>query len=111
MVWMKNLAKATAPAWVCWVASSGISGGRSPARTRFGPVVGTSAGRVGWVARGGPGGVIDTDPEDAPGPGVLTGAVGAGTVGPTSPPLLSQALTNTAIISAKGMNRARIGRV
>lgn len=58
---MKNAAKALAPSGVCWVASSGMIGGFSPGRV-FGPVVGTSAGRVGWVGRGGP---ENDDDEDA----------------------------------------------
>jgi hypothetical protein len=43
-----------APAAVCWVAASGITGGRSPGRA-FGPVVGTSAGTLG------PAGADDVD--------------------------------------------------
>lgn len=46
MVWMKNFAKAAAPAAVCCVAATGITGGRSPG-LMLGPVVGTSAGTVG----------------------------------------------------------------
>lgn len=43
---MKNSAKAFAPAAVCWVAATGMTGGRSPG-SAFGPVVGTSAGTLG----------------------------------------------------------------
>lgn len=53
MVLMKNSANAFAPSGVCWVASSGMIGGFSP-RLVFGPVVGTSAGRLGWGGSGGP---------------------------------------------------------
>src|SRR4051794_4653844 len=50
---MKNSANAWAPRPVCWVASSGTTGGFSPGRV-FGPVFGTSAGNVGVTGRGGP---------------------------------------------------------
>jgi hypothetical protein len=62
---MKNAANAFAPSGVCWVASSGITGGFSPGRV-FGPVVGTSAGTVGRVGRGGP-----AKDDDGGGAGVL----------------------------------------
>jgi hypothetical protein len=65
---MKNAAKAFAPSGVCWVASSGITGGFSPGLV-FGPVRGTSAGTVGCEMCGGPGAV---DPTDVLGAGVET---------------------------------------
>lgn len=49
MVWIKNFAKARAPAGLCLVAAIGMSGGFSPA-SALGPVVGTSAGTVGDAA-------------------------------------------------------------
>ena len=52
MVLMKNVAKARAPAVVCWVATTGMTGGFSPGCVRFGPVVGTSAGTVGTAGVG-----------------------------------------------------------
>ena len=60
MVWMKNLAKARAPAAVCRVARSGSTGGRSSAERRFGPLVGTSAGTVGRAGGCDSGGELDT---------------------------------------------------
>ena len=53
MVLTKNWPKAFAPSGVCWVASSDMIGGFSPGLV-FGPVVGTSAGRVGCGGLGGP---------------------------------------------------------
>jgi hypothetical protein len=48
------LAKAIAPALVCCRARAGITGGFSPLASRFVPVVGTSAGIVGFgVTEGG----------------------------------------------------------
>lgn len=52
MVLMKNSAKAWAPAAVCLVATTGMTGGFSPLRV-FGPVRGTSAGTVGRRPGGG----------------------------------------------------------
>ncbi len=89
MVLTKNSANAFAPAAVCCVASSGMTGGFSPLAA-FGPVVGTSLGRVGRVGCGGPecvievvgaglvgeglvGGGVDTEADDADEPTVLTG--------------------------------------
>lgn len=46
---MKNLEKASAPAVVRFVASVGITGGRSDGPVTFGPVRGTSAGTMGTV--------------------------------------------------------------
>jgi hypothetical protein len=48
MVLMKNSANAFAPAAVCCMATTGMTGGVSPGRV-FGPVRGTSAGTVGAV--------------------------------------------------------------
>src|SRR5690348_16916797 len=48
---MKNSAKALAPSAVCLVATTGMTGGRSPLRV-FGPVRGTSAGTVGRLGGG-----------------------------------------------------------
>ncbi len=79
MVLMKKAAKALAPSDVCWVASSGMTGGFSP-RFVFGPVRGTSAGRVGWATRGGPGLTVVPE-EDAIGGGSETVGVRAGEVG------------------------------
>jgi hypothetical protein len=72
MVLMKNSAKAFAPRAVCWVASSGITGGFSPGLV-LGPVLGTSAGTLGCGGPGGPPGEVDD--------GTDTGAevVGGGT--------------------------------
>src|SRR4051794_25366517 len=72
---MKNSAKAFAPSGVCWVASSGITGGFSPGFV-FGPVRGTSAGTLGRVGCGGA-----TDIDDVTGAGteaVVCGAVSVG---------------------------------
>lgn len=68
MVFTKNSANAFAPSAVCCVASNGMIGGFSP-RLMFGPVVGTSLGRVGRVGRGGPEWVTEVVVE------VLVGAV------------------------------------
>jgi hypothetical protein len=73
---------------VCWVASSGMIGGFSPALV-LGPVSGTSGGRVGWVGRGGP---VNDDDEgeletgtDVVGGGTDTlGRDGVGLAGPPS---------------------------
>ena len=74
MVVMKNRANASAPSPVFWVASIGMIGGFSFARLRFGPVVATSAGRVG--AAGVLGGAVDGTVR------VLSGAlVGGGVLG------------------------------
>ena len=62
MVLMKNSANDFAPRAVCCVASSGMIGGFSPGLV-LGPVVGTSAGRVGLVGPGGPGEIEDTGPD------------------------------------------------
>jgi hypothetical protein len=90
-----------------------MSGGRSPLRTRFGPVVGTSEGSGGTVARGGPGAVTDIDPPlgELTGEvtGEVTGAVGAAVLGSGPDPPLSQAASVTATITAKGMKRTRTG--
>lgn len=48
----KNLENASAPAAVCFVASMGMTGGRSDGLVTFGPVRGTSAGTVGTVGFG-----------------------------------------------------------
>jgi hypothetical protein len=52
MVLMKNTANAFAPAGVCRVAATGITGGRSPGLV-FAPVLGTSAGTVACPTRPG----------------------------------------------------------
>lgn len=77
MVLMKNSANALAPSGVCWVASNGMSGGRSP-RLALGPVVGTSAGILGCGGAGGP----EADADD--GDGDRPGATAADDVGPDS---------------------------
>src|SRR5690348_16162824 len=51
MVLIKNSAKALAPAALCLVATTGMTGGRSPLRV-FGPLRGTSAGTVGRLGGG-----------------------------------------------------------
>jgi hypothetical protein len=69
MVLMKNTAKARAPAGVCRVASTGITGGLSPGLV-LGPLVGTSGGTL-----GGAGAVaIGADELGSPGGGLLVPA-------------------------------------
>jgi hypothetical protein len=80
MVLMKNSAKAFAPAGVCWVATTGITGGFSPGFA-FGPVVGTSAGTLGLA--GAVGGVL------------LTGVDPAVEVGAGSPEAVHPATSST----------------
>ncbi len=87
MVLMKNSANAFAPSGVCWVASSGMIGGFSPGLV-FGPVFGTSGGRVGRGGRGGPVNDVDGGLEtgtDVVGGGTDTLGRGVGLAGP--PPL------------------------
>jgi hypothetical protein len=79
MVLMKNSANALAPRAVCWVASSGITGGFSPGLV-FGPLVGTSAGTLGVGGAGGPPEEDDVGPDGADVVGGGTETVGRGAV-------------------------------
>jgi hypothetical protein len=78
MVLMKNSANAFAPSGVCCVASSGMIGGFSPGLV-FGPVVGTSDGRLGCGGRGGP--ACELDGADVVGGGTETVGGAVETVG------------------------------
>jgi hypothetical protein len=78
MVLMKNSANAVAPRALCWVASSGMTGGFSPGLV-FGPVLGTFAGTLGCGGAGGPTGLDVDGGAEVVGGG--TDTVGCGEVG------------------------------
>ena len=119
MVLMKNAAKARAPRALCWVASSGMTGGFSPGRV-FGPVVGTSRGTVGWLGRGGAGllivtgggvdsGVEPTGVDDGSDSGLEAGTLAErGRLGTGASDDDVQAVANTATSSVAYAANARI---
>jgi hypothetical protein len=73
MVLMKNSANAFAPSGVCRVAATGMIGGRSP-MLMLGPVVGTSAGRLGDGGPDGDGDGPECDAVDPDGATEVTAA-------------------------------------
>lgn len=94
IVLTKKTAKARAPAGVCSVAATGMTGGRSPG-SALGPVVGTSAGTVG---RGGTGRVGDA--------GCVAAAVLIAYVGGVNVPLSDGDLSDEAALVHAANDRA-----